>query len=375
MRVAIAHDYLTQRGGAERVVLAMLRAFPDAPIFTTLYDPDGTYPEFRDADIRTSWLNRIPAFRRDHRLALPLLAAASDSLSIDADVVVVSSSGWAHGFPTSGRRLVYCYSPARWVYLIDQYLGGPATRSPVGLALLGLRPGLRRWDRARARRAEASGTYLAISTVVQERIRDCYGFASEIVAAPHSYDPALPTDLVPELADWAASGFHLVVSRLLPYKNVGKVVDAFRGLPEERLAIVGRGPEKARLQASRPTNVRLLEGLTDGQMRWLYAHCAALIAPSFEDFGLTPLEAGTYGKPALTLRGGGFLDTIVPGVTGSFFESPHPETIAAAVRANRAMRWDAETIRSHADTFNEAAFAARLRSEVAALGGEPPPGQ
>lgn len=105
-RVAIAHDYLTQRGGAERVVLALLRAFPEATIHTTLYNPATTYPEFREARVVTSWLNRVPIFRHDHRLALPLLGPASSSLHIDADVVIASSSGWAHGFPTTGRKLV-----------------------------------------------------------------------------------------------------------------------------------------------------------------------------------------------------------------------------------------------------------------------------
>jgi glycosyltransferase involved in cell wall biosynthesis len=365
-KIAIAHDYLTQRGGAERVVLAMLRAFPEAPIYTTLYDPDGTYPEFRDADIRTSWLNKIPRFRKDHRLALPFLPAASDSLTIDADLVIVSSSGWAHGFPTRGRRLVYCYSPPRWVYLTDTYLGRPAHTSPVGLATLGLRPYLRRWDQARARRAEESGKYLAISTVVQERIRDCYGFGSEIVAAPHSYDASLPQQPLAALADWA-DGFHLVVSRLLPYKNVAHVVEAFRTLPHDRLVIVGRGPEKARLEASRPENVRMLEGLSDAEMRWVYAHCTALVAPSFEDFGLTPLEAGVYGKPALTLRGGGFLDTIAPGISGSFFEAATPGAIADAVRREHGQTWDADAIRRHINRFNEATFAARLTRLAADL--------
>ena len=366
MKVAIAHDYLTQRGGAERVVLAMHRAFPDAPIYTTLYDPDGTYPEFADADIRTSWLNRIPAFRRDHRRALPLLPPAADSLRIDADVVVVSSSGWAHGFPTNGRRLVYCHSPARWVYLSEQYLGAPPSHSPVGLALLGLRPALRLWDQTRARRADKSGVYLANSTVVRERIRECYGIGATIVAPPHDQDPDLPADEVPELADWA-SGFYLVVSRLLPYKNVAQAIEAFRTLPGERLVIVGRGPDKERLEASKPANVRLVEGLSDAELRWVYAHCAALIAPSYEDFGLTPLEAGAHGKPVLALRGGGFLDTVAPGVNGSFFEAPHPEAIAAAVRAQQVESWDADAIRGHASHFNESAFAARLHAEVAAL--------
>ena len=124
--VAIAHDYLTQRGGAERVVLALHRAFPDATIHTTLYDPDGTYPEFRDARIVTSPINRIGPLRREHRAALPLLPYAVSRLRIDADVVVASSSGWAHGVPTTGRKIVYCHAPARWLYQADAYLGDEA---------------------------------------------------------------------------------------------------------------------------------------------------------------------------------------------------------------------------------------------------------
>ena len=146
--VAIAHDYLTQRGGAERVVLTMLEAFPDATLYTTLYDPESTYPEFRDARIVTSALDRFGPLRRHHRAALPLLAAASSRLRVDADVTVVSSSGWAHGFDISGRRLVYCHNPARWLYQADDYLGGSSSRARTGRLALALgAPPLRRWDR------------------------------------------------------------------------------------------------------------------------------------------------------------------------------------------------------------------------------------
>ena len=361
-RVAIAHDYLTQRGGAERVVLAMLRAFPGATIYTTLYDPDGTYPEFADARIVTSPLNRIGPLRRNHRAALPLLAWAAGTLRIDADVVVVSSSGWAHGFPTAAKRLVYCYSPARWLYQTETYLGGPPIRSAKGLIILALRPWLRAWDRRQAAKAT---TYLAISRVVQERIRDTYGLASEVVPAPHSYDAAAPQEPIDALGDWP--DFHLVVSRLLPYKNVTPVVDAFAGLPEQRLVIIGRGPLATELAERAPANVRLQSGLSDAQMRWAYAHCTALIAPSFEDFGLTPLEAGVYGKPSLTLRAGGYLDTIAEGVTGAHFDDPSADSIRAAVVANGAMTWNAERIKAHVALFSEEHFAAALRERVDSL--------
>lgn len=368
--VAIAHDYLTQRGGAERVVLAMLDAFPDAVVHTTLYDPDGTYPEFRDARIVTSPLDRVGLLRRHHRAALPLLAPAASRLRVDADVTVVSSSGWAHGFDIRGRSLVYCYSPARWLYQADDYLGAPAHRSVAGLGLAVLRRPLVRWDRRAAQRADR---YLAISRAVQARIQATYGLDSAVVPAPHSMDETGPQEVVPELADWG-DGFHLVVSRLLPYKNVDKVVDAFAG-SGDRLVIVGRGPEEQHLRARLGPQMRLVSGLTDDQMRWVYAHCIRLLAPSLEDFGLTPLEAATFGKPTVALRAGGYLDTIVEGRTGVFFDRSEPGAIRAAlVRADRVV-WSAADLRTHAAGFTVAPFAARLHSEVARLTGPVGPAQ
>lgn len=360
-RVAIAHDYLTQRGGAERVVLAMARAFPEARLHTTLYDPGGTYPEFADHEVVTSPLNRVGPVRRDHRLGLPVLAPAASAMKVDADVVLVSSSGWAHGFRHTGRSLVYCYSPARWLYQTDTYLGDRPTRSATGLALLGLRPALRRWD---ARAARRSDRYLAISRVVRERIDATYGIDADVLPAPHSMSAEAQQAPVPALADWAASGgYHLVVSRLLPYKNVDVVVDAVRGTGH-RLVVVGAGPGRDALLASMPGNVRLLSGLTDAQLRWVYAHARVLVAPSIEDYGLSPLEAAVFGRPSLTLRAGGYLDTVREGVTGLHVDAADPVLFRAGLAEADARRWDATVLRSHAERFSEAGFADRLRAEV-----------
>ena len=124
MTVVLVHDYLTQRGGAERVVLSMTRAFPHAPLYTSLYDPRATFPEFGEIDVRTLPINRLPPLRRHHRAALPLLAPSFSSLRISADVVICSSSGWAHGARVEGRKIVYCHTPARWLYQSDRYLRG-----------------------------------------------------------------------------------------------------------------------------------------------------------------------------------------------------------------------------------------------------------
>ena len=362
--VAIAHDYLTQRGGAERVVLAMHRAFPDATIYTTLYDPDGTYPEFRAARIVTSPLNRVPAFRKDHRVALPLLAPAASALKVPADVVVTSTSGWAHGFRTAGRVLAYCHSPARWLYLTDQYLGDAGRRSAAALALAALKPFLLRWDR---RTAAGADRYIANSSVVRDRIRDVYGRDAKIVHPPHSVELNGDLEPVPCLDGFVGDGGHfLVVSRLLPYKNVAQAVEAFRGL-NERLLVIGAGPLQSRLEEALPGNVRLASHLSDAQMRWAYSSATAVIAPSYEDFGITPLEGGAWGKPTIALRAGGYLDTVLEGVTGSFFEQPTAAVIREAVLAFRPHEWDAETIRAHVETFSEERFRAWLRSAVREL--------
>lgn len=361
-RVAIAHDYLTQRGGAERVVLALLQAFPDATVHTTLYDPEGTFPEFRDVDIRVSPLNRVGPLRRHHRAALPFLPFASSALRIDADLVVASSSGWAHGFPTTGRTLVYCHAPARWLYQSERYLGGDPRRSPIGLALLALRAPLRRWDRGAAARADA---YLANSRVVRDRVHEAYGIEAEVLPPPFAVDTTGEQETVPEAADWG-EGYHLVVSRLLPYKNVDQVIEAFRGLPE-RLLVIGAGPLLAPLRAAAPDNVRIATDLTDAQMRWAYGHARALVAASHEDFGLTPLEAGAFGRPTLALRAGGYLDTIAEGVNGAYFDEPTADAIRTAVVVDRDATWDEAAIRAHVEAFSPNRFVERVRAAAARL--------
>lgn len=362
-RVAIAHDYLTQRGGAERVVLAILRAFPDATIHTTLYDPDGTFPEFRQARIVTSPLNRVGLLRRHHRAALPLLPYAVSRLRVDADVLVASSSGWAHGIRTTGRKLVYCHAPARWLYQAETYLGGATSGSAKGRALAVLTPWLRRWDQ---RAAASADRYLVNSNVVRGHVRAAYGLDADVLAPPFGLRAGDPQEPHPDLVDWADEGYHLIVSRLLPYKNVGPAIEAFRGLPE-RLVVVGHGPLEEQLRRTLPANARIVTGPSDAQLRWIYAHATALVAPSIEDFGLTPLEAAAFGRPTLALRAGGYLDTVAPGLSGAFFEEPSPEAIRGAVEAARGQVWDADAIRAHADAFSEERFRDRLRDEVRCL--------
>nr|WP_296769761.1 glycosyltransferase [Rhodococcus sp. (in: high G+C Gram-positive bacteria)] len=359
IRVAIAHDYLTQRGGAEKVVLAMARAFPGSPIHTTLFEPSTTFPEFADLDIRPSRLNRIGFLRKNHRAALPLLPFASRSISIDADVVLTSTSGWAHGFRTSGSKLVYCYSPARWLYEAEMYLG-ESSSTAKRIMLKALTLPLRRWDRSAAASADR---YLAISTVVQKRITAAYGIDSTVLPAPFTVDAA-PEETIPEAEAWLdGDAFYLCISRLLPYKNVDKVMAAFAGTTR-KLVVVGRGPEADRLGKLKSDNVTMLSDLSAGQMTWLYTRCNAVVAASYEDYGLTPIEAGYHGKPSAVLRWGGFLDTVEEGVSGVYFDEPVPEAIREAVESLERTSWEPLKIQAHVEQFSEERFAAELIAAV-----------
>lgn len=368
VRVAIAHDYLTQRGGAERVVLAMARAFPDAPIYTTLYDPRETFPEYAHLDVRTSWLNRIRYLRRHHRAALPFLPWTISSMTIDADIVLVSSSGWAHGVTSTGAKLVYCHAPARWLHQQHRYLGDHPTRtSAIALKVLG--PWLRRWDFRAARSASA---YVTNSSVVQDRVHSGYGLPSTVLPAPRPDTDSCPSEPMPAIERWLgrAGGdggdFELCVSRLLPYKNVDQIVAAYTQEPSRKLVIVGRGPQEESLRAAAGDNVMFLQSITDGELAWLYRRSTALIAISYEDFGLTPLEAASFGKPCIVLRWGGFVETMVENLTAVFIEVPEADHVRRALEQLDAREWDAERILEHAARYHEDVFVESIRELVKA---------
>ncbi len=357
--VAIVHDYLTQRGGAERVVLAMSDAFPDAPIYTALYAPEGTYPEFADRDVRPLWTNRVTMLRRDHRWGLPIYPLAFSSLRLDADVVLCSSSGFAHGVRvgSSSLKVLYCYTPARWLYgQSDEYLAGWNRAVRAGVRLLGVP--MRAWDRHCVR---SSNAMLTSSTMVCRSIKNAYGLDAELVPPPAPAHDPNSAEAVPGLDP----GFVLCVSRLLSYKNVKEVVRAFAHLPNRNLVLVGEGPERKAIDLVAGSNVTCLGRVSDAQLAWLYANCIGFVSASHEDFGLTPLEAASFGKPSAVLRYGGYLDTIVEGETGVFFDYPESDHIARAVDYMASRTWDDGVITDRASLYSAQMFVAKLCDAIA----------
>jgi glycosyltransferase involved in cell wall biosynthesis len=355
-RVALAHDYLTTVGGAERVVLSMAHTFPDAPIYTSLYEPDLVAPELRHGlDIRPSSLNRWGPLRRNYRLALPLMAPTFDRVVVDADVVLVSSSGWAHGLRTAGRKIVYCHNPPRWVYQRRDY--APPGRPMWWAVALALHPYLVRWDKRAERTCHR---YLANSSIVAERIRQFYGREAEILPPPTAFEPTGEQEAVQGLD----AGFFVTVGRLIGHKNVASVVEAFASVPDQRLVVVGDGPERERLATLASSNVHFTGTVDDAQLRWLYANSTALVSASREDFGLVPLEAAAFGKPSVLLRFGGFLDTMDEDRTAVFFDRPDPTEISVAIRRAVDAGWDRTEITANVERFSAPRFARRLREIV-----------
>jgi glycosyltransferase involved in cell wall biosynthesis len=354
--VAVIHDYITQRGGAERVVLSLAAAFPEAPIYTSLFEPGSTFPEFSDLEIRTLPINRARVLRAHHQLALPFLAPSFSHLHVDAEVAICSSSGWAHGAQVTGRKVVYCYTPARWLYQADRYVANSGRATKVALSVLS--PLLRRWDQ---RAAATADRYIVCSRAVRDRVKSLYGVDAEVIPPPVNVVHEGEVDPVAGIEP----GFFLCVSRLLPYKNVEALAEAFARLPDHRLVVVGSGPLTEHITAMAPPNVTMLGSVSDANLRWIYESSVALVTASYEDFGLTPVEAASFGKPTVALRWGGFLDTVVEGSTGVFFDQPEPQHIAEAILRLAAETWDPALLLAHAEQFSDARFVERMRAIVA----------
>ncbi len=355
MRVAIVHDYLNQMGGAERVVESFHRLWPDAPIFTTIADRDILPASLRDADIRVTWMQRLPAWRRHFRAFLPLYPFAIESIDLRGyDLVISSSSAWAKAAraPTGAVHVCYCHTPMRWVWDYTRYVAREGFGPLARLALPPLIAALRRWDVRTAQRP----THLVVnSRVVQERVLQSWGRTSELLHPP--------VDTGRFSVGAGAGKRHIVVARLAHYKRIDLAVSAFTqlGLP---LEVIGDGPARASLEAMAGPTITFRGREDDAGVARAMRECRALVFPGEEDFGITPLEANASGRPVIAYRAGGATETVRDGVTGVLFAEQTAASLADAVRRAEGIAWDAAEIRRHAEGYSVAAFEARFREIV-----------
>ena len=343
--VVLAHDYLVQVGGAERVVAEWAAGFGARRVVTLAYRPESTFDAFRELDVRATIPGRLATQVERMLPALPSIAARTTVGDGDGDVALVSSSGWAHRFRFEIPHVVYVHSPARWLYAAADYHLRLSRVRRAGLRMA--TPLLRRGDAEAMGRA---GALVANSAVTRDRIRSAYGLDSIVVHPPVEAVAAVAEAPARDLPD----GFAVVVARDRGYKNVALAVDAAR---EARMPLVIVGAGSASLDDPE-SGVHGLGRVTDAELCWIYRHAAVIVGSGREDFGLSVLEAALEGTPAAAHAGGGYLETVRPGVNGFLAASETPADLADAMR--RARELDADGCRAWARGFGRDVHVARL---------------
>ena len=351
IKIAIIHDYLNQYGGAERVLEKLHELYPEAPIYTSIYDPAAMPPDYRRWDIRTSFMQGLPGVMRHHQMYLPFYPLAFEGFDLsEYDVVLSNSSAWSKGVitPPSTLHLSYCLTPMRWVWNYREYVQRERMGKITRMGLPVVMNWLRLWDRTTA---DGVDQFATISRAVAARVGKYYRRDSVIIYPPVNTRDFQPSDAIDD--------FFLVVSRLIPYKRIDIAVEAFNqlGVP---LLIVGDGRDRAALQSRAKSNVHFLGMVPDKEVHHYFARCRALIFPGEEDFGITPVEAQACGRPVIAYGGGGALDTVQEGVTGTLFSPQTPEALAEAVRTFDQSAFDTAAIRSNAARFDSASFKTEL---------------
>lgn len=359
MRIALAHDYLNRFGGAERVLKELHALYPDAPIYTLTADQKVVDEHFPAAEVRTSFVDRLPV---SHRTAFPLLPFAVESFDLrDFDVVLSSSSAFIKGLITRAttRHVSYCHTPPR--YLWEDRLAYADRHLPRGMKALGKGALhlLRLWDQDSAHRVDS---YVANSIYTRERLKRYYGTEAQIIHPPVDVgEHPMSSDRRQALG--LPDEYFLLVGRITWWKRPELAVDAFSalGLP---LFVVGEGPMKRALMRGAMGNVRFLGWQDDKTVRQLMHGAQALIHPSTEDFGITAVEAMAEGTPVVALAKGGALETVQEGVSGIFFEDADPLSLANAVRVLRERDWDRTAIRQSAQQYAPDRFRNQIRVAV-----------
>lgn len=354
MRLGIIFSWLNQYGGAERVLEVVHDMYPQAPIYTSVYRPGALPESYRQWDIRPSFMNHLPLARRKQQWFLPLYPLAFESFDLRGyDLVLSISSGFAHGVLTGERtrHVCYCLTPPRFLWNYHAYIEREGLGRAARALMAGTLKNLRVWDLAAANRVDR---FVAISRTVRERVAKHYRREADIIYPP------VDTSLAPPESDASRGDYYLVVSRLVPYKRIDLAVRAFStlGLP---LKIVGDGRDRAALQKIAGPSVEFLGFVPDdAEVRRLMAGCKAFVFPGEEDFGLTPVEALSAGRPVIAYAAGGALDTVEEGRTGVLFAEPTPAALAEAVRRLEGLSFDEGALREQAERFSVPRFQREL---------------
>lgn len=368
MRVALVHDYLTQFGGAERVLVALTQIFPHAPIYTLLYDERSTGGVFKHKQIYTSFLQHIPLSRKYFR-ALPwLMPIAIEQFNFAQFELVISiSMSFAKGIIVKPhtRHISYCSTPARYLWSdthesLDEF-SFPRMVKPFIPYILTY---LRLWDYEAAQRVDE---FIANSRNVQGRIKKYYNRAAVVIHPPVEAKKF-------SLPDYPGKrNYFLAVGRLVPYKHFDLLIETFGNskyaLNNKRLVIVGDGPERKKLQHRayklKAKNISFAGLISDNGLPSYYQNAQALLFPQEEDFGIVPLEAMACGVPVIAYRAGGALETVVENETGIFFDTQTPRALTEAIGQFFRKKFDPGLIHNHSLKWNKEVFKKHILGYIA----------
>ncbi len=355
MKIALVHDYLTQRGGAERVFELLCKHFPNADIFTSLYDAKRTI-ELGERLVHTTFLQSIPGAIKYFRLMAPFYYPAFRSLDLqNYDLIISSSSSFAKAVRKreGAQHICFCHNVTRFLWDTSTYLREYANYRQFYPVIEKVFSYLRNIDLIYAQEPDF---YVANSTVVAQRIKKTYGKPAAVVNYP--IDPKNFT------FSSEKRNFHLVSSRLLSYKRIDVIVEAFNwlGLP---LLIAGDGPQRERLESKALKNIQFLGHVSDTERSTLMAEARFVIVAALEDYGLVPIEANVSGTPVIAYGAGGVLDTQIPGHTGVFFKRQTPEALQLALLNASEIVWNHTKIRQHAlSNFSEEVFFSKVEQII-----------
>ncbi len=362
-RVALIHDFLLDVRGAERTFSALADMYPQADLFTAIYDPRGTEGRFAHRTVNTSFLQRLRPTARSFRPLLPFYPYAMESLDLSGyDLVVSSSSAWAHGVivDPDAVHVCYCHNPFRYAWNArDETLNQRGGLQRAALRMVFQR--WRQWDWIAAQRVDR---YIANSETTRRRIRRYFGRDSDVV-----YPPVETARFTPG----PVSDFYVVLSELMPHKRIHLAVEAFNRL-RLPLVVIGNGPDARRLRRMAGPTISFAGRVSDARAAELLSAARALVVTATEEFGIAAVEAQAAGRPVIALAEGGVRETVREGVTGTFYEQADAEALAEAVSRFDTMAIDPGECAANADRFDVAHFRHGIRSVVAeACADERPP--
>lgn len=355
MKIALVHDYLSQDGGAERVLQAFHEIWPEAPIFVLFYDKD-KIKNFADVDIRESFLGRFPFIKSKYQWYLPWMPIATEKYDLsEFDVVLSSTSAFSKGVLTKedGIHISYCHTPTRYLWSdTHEYIQDLKYNFLVKLFLPRLIHKLRIWDRNSVDRVD---NFIANSHTVYKRIKKYYRRKSDVIYPP--------VDLSSFYISQDVEDYFVTGGRIVNYKRFDLVVQAFNRLGY-KLKIFGVGPALETLQKIAKPNIEFLGRISDVEKVNLLSKAKAFIHPQVEDFGITPVESMASGRPVIAYGVGGVTETVVPGTSGVFFYEQNWETLFDTIINFEKYSWDSEKIREHARKFDVNIFKQKIKDHV-----------